>query len=160
MDDPPERDAAALPGMPAGAEHHLVLSLAATLDALTATQERLSAFLRRAGLAPRIVGRAELLLEELVTNVINHGGLAAPAAADLRLEAVAEPGGACRLTFEDPGQPFDAAAATPPGLPARLEDARPGGLGLVLLQRMASDLAYERLPTGRNRLTFRLAGAA
>ena len=157
MDDPPERDAAAAPGPSAVGDQRLVLSLAATLDALTGAQESLSAFLHAAGLAPRIVGRAELLLEELVTNVINHGGLAAPAEAVLHLEALAEPGGACRLTFEDPGQPFDAAAATPHGLPARLEDAQPGGLGLVLLQRMASDLTYERLPAGRNRLTFRLA---
>ncbi len=102
----------------------------------------------------RTVGRAELLLEELVMNVINHGALAEPESAVLTLEAEIEANGACRMTFEDPGRPFDPVSAALPGQPSRLEEARIGGLGLVLLRRMARELIYLRLPDGRNRLTF------
>lgn len=134
----------------------LVITLPATLEAIPPAQARLGAFLRARGAGARIVGRAELLLEELVTNVIRHGGLAAPEAARLTLAATIGPGQACRLVFEDPGRPFDPAAAALPDLPTRLEEARIGGLGLVLLQRMARDLDYVRLPDGRNQLTLLL----
>lgn len=131
-----------------------VVTLAATLLALPPAQERLAGFLRASGVPERTVGRAELLLEELVANVISHGELAAPKSAALSLEAEIEPDGACRLTFEDPGRPFDPVSAGLPGQPSRLEEARIGGLGLVLLRRMARELIYLRLPDGRNRLTF------
>ncbi|MBX9698862.1 MAG: ATP-binding protein [Acetobacteraceae bacterium] len=134
----------------------LCLALPATLAALPSAQARLAEYLRAAGLEERVVGRAELLLEELVTNVIRHGGLAAPESARLTLTAAIGPDRACRLVFEDPGEPFDPLAGTLPQPPRRLEDAPLGGLGLVLLRRMAQDLAYARLPEGRNRLTLRL----
>lgn len=143
-------------GTPGAAPAPLDLVLPASIDALPAAQQRLSAYLRAAGLPAKITGRAELLLEELVTNAIRHGGLADPAAARLSLQASILSSTACRLVFEDPGVPFDPTAASLPEPAARLEEARIGGLGLVLLHRMASDLVHERLPEGRNRITFSL----
>lgn len=134
----------------------LRLTFPVSVGPLPWAQAQLAGFLRdRGGQTPATIGRAELLLEELVTNVVRHGGVADPAA---RLSLTASIGcdRSCRLVFEDPGRPFDPAGAALPAPPARLEEARVGGLGLVLLRRMARDLAHERLPEGRNRLSFRL----
>lgn len=136
----------------------LRLTMPVGLAALPWAQARLAEFLRARGQPDRSIGRAELLLEELVTNVINHGHVSDPA-AQVSLLAAVEPDDGCRLTFEDPGQPFDPASARPAGRPTRLEEARIGGLGLVLLQRMAQDFDYARLPDGRNRLSFRISPA-
>lgn len=134
----------------------LDLVLPASIDALPAAQARLADYIRAAGLPAKIAGRAELLLEELVTNAIRHGGLADAAAATMSLRATIVSPTACRLVFEDPGAPFDPSAASLPEPAARLEEARIGGLGLVLLHRMARDLVHERLPEGRNRIAFSL----
>jgi anti-sigma regulatory factor (Ser/Thr protein kinase) len=135
----------------------LRLTFPVSVAPLPWAQAQLACFLRQEGRqAPAIIGRAELLLEELVTNVVQHGGVADPA-AQLSLLATLGPDRSCHLVFEDPGAPFDPVEAAVPARPSCLEEARIGGLGLVLLQRMARDLMHERLPEGRNRLSFRLA---
>lgn len=133
----------------------LVLRFPVQIGALAWVQRQAAEFLRGQGVADRLVGRAELLLEELVTNVINHGGVTDLMARFVVTLAV-EPNGGCRIVFEDPGRPFDPAAAVLPDRPTRLEEARIGGLGLVLLRQMADDLRHEARPGGGNRLSFRL----
>lgn len=136
--------------------HGLVLRFPVRIGALGWVQNQAAGFLRRQGVAEQLVGRAELLLEELVTNVINHGAVTDPAARFTVTLAV-QPDGGCDIVFDDPGRPFDPAAAVLPDRPARLEEARIGGLGLVLLRQMARDLRHETRPDGGNRLSFRLA---
>ena len=139
----------------------LTLTIEARSPDLAQAQARLAAFLHGAGLPGVLIGRAELLLEELVMNAIVHGGLAEPAMAPpLRLQAEAGPGAACRLVLEDSGTPFDPTAAALPDSAAGLQAARPGGRGLVLLRQMAQGLRYDRLPEGRNRLTVILEAGA
>ena len=140
----------------AGGARRLTLTIAPTVQGLAEAQAQLSAFLQGAALPDKLVGRADLLLEEMMMNVIKHGHIADPAAARVTLEAVTGPGVSCRLVFEDPGAEFDPTKPTLPLAAARLEEAPVGGLGLVLLRRMARDLAYARLPEGRNRLTLTL----
>jgi len=47
--------------------------------------------------------------------------------------------------------------APPDGLDVPLEQRRVGGLGLYILHGLATDLTYARTPSGRNRLSFRIA---
>jgi serine/threonine-protein kinase RsbW len=56
--------------------------------------------------------------------------------------------------IEDRGPPFDPRAAQPPARPGSLDDAVPGGLGLLLIRSFASEIDYETVPGG-NRLTLR-----
>lgn len=143
------------------AEPRLTLTIEARSPDLAQAQARLAAFLRGAGLPSGLIGRAELLVEELVMNAIAHGGLAEPAMAPpLRLEAEAGPGATCRLVLEDSGTPFDPTLATLPDSAEGLAAARSGGRGLVLLRQMARELRYDRLPEGRNRLTLVLGSAS
>jgi anti-sigma regulatory factor (Ser/Thr protein kinase) len=136
----------------------LRLSLAASAAGLAAAQPVLRAFLDEAGLAPAVADRAELLVEEVVMNVHMHG-FEDPAAAEVDLHAAVDPAG-CTLVFEDAGRAFDPTQGELAERPTQLAEAEPGGLGLVLLRRMATGLDYERLAAGRNRLTVLLGAPA
>ncbi|NMJ42897.1 ATP-binding protein [Roseomonas sp. JC162] len=128
----------------------LRLSIPASSAGLTAAQPRLRAFLDARGLPGGIADRAELLVEEAVMNVAMHG---AEDAATAQVDLLAEAGpDRCILVFEDAGRAFDPTAGELKERPLSLADAEPGGLGLVLMRRMTRELAYERLPEGRNRL--------
>lgn len=133
----------------------LHLRLAASAAGLAEAQPPLRAFLDESGVPAALADRAELLVEEVVMNVHMHG-FDDPAAAEVGLDVSAGPGG-CTLVFEDAGHPFDPTANDLAARPTSLEDATPGGLGLVLLRRLSSRIDYRRLPDERNQLTIVIA---
>ena len=94
---------------------------------------------------------AELVFEEVVANIINHGA-EPPRVLDVHviLEARAD---ALVLTFDDDGVAFDPRNRPAPA-PLRLDEDRIGGFGLVLVRHAAQSLEYERTAAGRNRLTI------
>jgi serine/threonine-protein kinase RsbW len=99
------------------------------------------------GLSSSRLADAELCLDELVTNVFRHG-----AAQTLRV-SVERAGADLEITIEDDGRPFDPTAGALPPLPHTLEEATPGGRGLLLVRSIAARLRYERRD-GRNRVTI------
>lgn len=133
----------------------LALAVRASASGLLEAQPRLRAYLDASGVPGGVADRAELLVEEVVMNAAMHG-FDDPDAAVVDLFVTAEPD-ACTLVFEDAGRAFDPTAGELRERPATLAEAEPGGLGLVLLRRMTRELAYERLPEGRNRLRMVLA---
>jgi serine/threonine-protein kinase RsbW len=98
--------------------------------------------------------RLNLVLEELFTNAVRHGGCKGVAdAVSIRLrpngpEIVAE--------YSDRGRPFDPSDASPPDLTASLEERRVGGLGLHFVRQMTRYFEYHRVDE-RNLITMRLA---
>ena len=88
-----------------------------------------------------------LCVEELAGNVLLHG-----AAAALRVTVDGPP---LRLLVEDDGPGFDPRAVPKPVLPGSLDEAQPGGLGLLLTRHYASGLTYERVG-GWNRVQVAL----
>ncbi len=113
---------------------------------LAETSLALGAWLTAQGAPEAGIGRVELVLEEVVMNIIMHGA-SAEGAARIQLAAQAQPG-ACDLRVTDNGPAFDPTTATPRADGASLDQAAPGGLGLVLLARYARGLGYRRLPGG------------
>jgi serine/threonine-protein kinase RsbW len=99
------------------------------------------------GLSPSRLADAELCLDELVTNIFRHGG-----ARTLRI-AIERAGAEVEIIIEDDGRPFDPTAAVLPPIAHTLEEATPGGRGLLLVRSIASRLLYERRD-GANRLTI------
>lgn len=90
--------------------------------------------------------RAETALEELLSNSIVHGGaLALPApvvwmSADSRLDGLL-------MRYEDPFAPFDPMAKIDEALHRtahRLEQRPAGGLGLLMVFRLADEFRYLR----------------
>jgi|1186.fasta_scaffold827013_1 serine/threonine-protein kinase RsbW len=143
------------PDPPANAAN-LAATLPGTLEAVTGWTEGVQAFCARHGVAARAASQAALVFEEILTNLVQHGG-----GAGLTLEASLEvTTGELRGEVVDDGAAFDPLQVPPPDLEATLEERAVGGLGIHLARTLTDDLAYERRE-GRNRLSFvkRLAQA-
>src|SRR5262245_47328544 len=132
-----------------------------TIRADTWDARRASVWLESASLAQGVpleqIVRLDHCLDEALANVIAHGGPTA-LASPVRLQlGVWRSNGACtaELSVADAGVAFDpshAASATMPR-PASLAEARPGGLGLLMIRRFSDDLSYRR-SEGCNHLTI------
>jgi anti-sigma regulatory factor (Ser/Thr protein kinase) len=140
-----------VPPEPAGT---LRLALPPTLAAVADAQAALRAWLAAAKAPPALIFNAELVAEEILANVVRHGGLANDALVSLEARQACD--GLC-LTVEDGGAPFDPRTVPEPPKPASLDQAVPGGLGLKLVRGMAAALAYERTAAGLNRFSVTLA---
>jgi anti-sigma regulatory factor (Ser/Thr protein kinase) len=105
-----------------------------------------------AHLPPAIRHGMRVALEEVVLNAAVHG-FAANASGAITVRLRVSPGSAA-LSVEDSGRPFDPSTVPVHHQPASLLEARPGGLGLVLLHHYCRDISYERV-ADRNRLIMR-----
>jgi sigma-B regulation protein RsbU (phosphoserine phosphatase) len=130
------------------------LELKSDLGELGRLADAIEAFADAHGLDPTAAGRLTIALDEVVTNAITHGALAAEAviAVELTLD-----GGDIVATVSDPGPAFDPLAAAPAvDIAAPIETRPVGGLGLFICRNLARKLAYTR-DGARNRLTLWLA---
>ncbi len=119
---------------------------------LALCSQALSDWLHAQGAPPNGVLRVELVLEELVMNIITHGGTALGAAPTIALQAEAS-AASCRLHITDNTPPFNPVTTPPRLTAASLEAEIPGGLGLLLLQRYSRNPHYEHR-AGLNQLSL------
>jgi serine/threonine-protein kinase RsbW len=92
--------------------------------------------------------RLAIVVEELVTNLYDHGGLNDEAVFTIELSLTTSD---LSLVLADPGEPFDP-------FPAKFDrpvSARGGGAGLNLVREWASQMDYESTAE-LNRLRLRL----
>jgi anti-sigma regulatory factor (Ser/Thr protein kinase) len=124
----------------------LELSIAADLPSLEQARLQVLAYLGHwNGIVrhPRTVYAIELVLEEWLSNVFRHG-----TASRVKVKVSVQPE-RIELRFEDDGPPFDPTERPQTALPPSLDEARPGGLGLFLIQHYAHAWRYAR-DSGRN----------
>jgi anti-sigma regulatory factor (Ser/Thr protein kinase) len=138
------------------------LTLPGTPDALRVLAEAITAFAVRQALTHDTSAAVHLALEEVVTNILVHGYGGRPGGS-IDVTVVVGPGEVV-ARVEDSAPPFDPRQAPAPDFVSPLEQRRPGGLGLFLVQRLMDGIDYERVGD-RNRLTLRkalpaVAGAA
>jgi len=107
----------------------------------------LGAILEARQISPELRYDVEVIFEELAGNIVRHGKPAGEIDVGLAFHSEVV------LTFEDDGAAFDPREQPAPPEPGSLEEARVGGLGLVLVRQICSRVEYERTPAGRNRLT-------
>jgi anti-sigma regulatory factor (Ser/Thr protein kinase) len=98
--------------------------------------------------------RLDMCLDEVLANIVSHGG---PTALDgdvlLTLQTQTEEGQrVANLLVSDLGMPFNPLLAPEKPLALSLDDAEPGGLGLVMMKRYADALGYRHVQ-GRNELS-------
>jgi len=92
-----------------------------------------------------------LVLEELFTNAVQHGGCEGMSAAvRIELKSLSE---GVFIEIADRGKPFDPTTTATPDLDTPLEMRQIGGLGIHLVRQIVRDLRYERVG-GWNRLTM------
>jgi serine/threonine-protein kinase RsbW len=131
----------------------LQLTLPDTRDAVEICRLAFKRYLEPLGPSEQALFRVELVQEECLMNIIWH---AFETDEEHSVQAnVHVEGNDIVLRFEDSGRPFDPTQAADPKLPTSLADAAPGGLGLMLVRKFASDIAYQRVDE-RNRLTVTL----
>jgi serine/threonine-protein kinase RsbW len=124
-------------------------------DLAVLDQNRLSlrGFLESERIDPHAIERVELAFDELVTNIVRHG-YADDLEHRIRVE-IRIAGNHIAMIFDDDGREFDPSAAPAPAKPQSIEHAQPGGLGLMLLRKMSSEIRYERIGA-RNRTYIRI----
>jgi len=132
---------------PADARRSFVGSVAG----IVAACEWLEATCHSAGVHPDTRYAVQVCAEELLGNIIRHGGRPSP-----RIEVdVAFSPARITLTVEDDGPPFDVSAALPHRIDRALDAIEPGGLGIQLIHSFASHIGYQRTGLGnRVILTF------
>ncbi|MES2496813.1 MAG: ATP-binding protein [Pseudomonadota bacterium] len=111
--------------------------------------EAAGSFCAEAGIEGAPAARLAIIIEELVTNIADHGGMAVGEMVELTLRRAE--GGPVSVVLSDAGIPFD-----PRGAPA--DEAIPdrgGGAGLNLVRSWAILRDYRR-ESGRNRLELEL----
>lgn len=132
----------------------LQLQVPAERQALEPTRLALLRFLEPWALGPRALFNIELVLEETLLNASLHA-FDGPGPHAVALQVQVQPD-AVRLQFDDEGRAFDPLQAAEPLRPASIADAQPGGLGLMLVRKLARSVEYRR-EGGRNRLTVTVA---
>lgn len=135
----------------------LELSLDNQREQLGPAQQRLAAFLVQQRVGDKALFACELVLEELLANFVFHA-FDDGHVHHMALQAQVKPG-EIELQFIDKGPAFDPTARPDPVQPASIDDARPGGLGLLLVRRWARRVDYRR-DAGRNVVTVVIANAA
>jgi anti-sigma regulatory factor (Ser/Thr protein kinase) len=132
-----------------------ILSFPATFDAYARAAAELRRMLEERGVNPRPRHHAELVFEEVVSNIIRHGcGDDPHCSVDVKVVLEA---GSVVLDFQDNAKAFDPRTHEPAALPESLDEAAGGGLGLRLVRKAAERIDYERTRENRNRLTVTIA---
>lgn len=131
------------------------LTISASGDEVRRASDWLDATCRRHEVPGEQVERLVLCLNEVLANVIVHGGSGARSApVRLTLEISVDGGsGKAGVTVSDAGVAFDPLSVPARTLPKSLDEASVGGLGLVMIRRCSDWLDY-RNEHGRNHLTF------
>ncbi|MFZ4540001.1 ATP-binding protein [Propionivibrio sp.] len=119
---------------------------------------RASAWLEQIGSELRVpsnqLERLDVCLNEALANLIFHGDSDDLAPVLLRV-GVRNDGGLSEasVTLIDSGPPFDPTSTTPKPRAASLDEAGPGGLGLMMIRSFSDALVY-RYTNGCNEFTF------
>ncbi len=105
-------------------------------------QSAIGEFSREQDWPPDIEFQVDLVLEELVLNVVNHGSRGGE--GEINIELVSDPE-AVIIDIIDDGRPFDPLTDAPePDTESGIEDRAVGGLGIHLVRTMMDDVTYRR----------------
>ena len=127
----------------------LNLNLESSLDSLGEIERAVAEFGAEHEWAADLLFHVQLVLDELATNVINHGYGAGGHDFQIMIESGPR---AVRIEVVDEAQPFDPLQDAPlPTTDASLEERQVGGLGVHIAKQLMDELKYRR-ENGKNRL--------
>lgn len=106
-----------------------------------AVNEEVEAFCEENDIPPNKLFAVQLIIEELVTNIINHGSNAQKSEViEISLSIQEE---AIRLAIRDNARAFNPLEAAEPDTGQTIEERDIGGLGLFLVRKKVKSLTYE-----------------
>ena len=123
------------------------LRFANELAGLAEVTEQVERFGAEQRLPANVVNAVNVVLDEAVSNAVNHG-YDAGTRGEITVRLRREPGGVL-VEVEDDGKPFDPLQAPPPDLTSPLEQRPIGGLGIHLIRNLMDEVSYARVG-GRN----------
>lgn len=91
---------------------------------------------KKADLSSKIANKAQIVVDEIYSNILLYSG-AKTAQVFCQIDSTQ-----MTLTFKDDGVPFDPLDAQDPDVSIGLDEREPGGLGLLMVKKMASELSY------------------
>jgi len=94
------------------------------------------------GIVDEMLFKIELVLEELLTNVINYGY--ASEKGDIEVGCALSSGTRFHLLIHDWGKAFDPLARKDPDITEGIDERPIGGLGIHLVRKMVDQMSYER----------------
>ena len=129
----------------------LSLNLESSLDVLGRIEEAVEAFGEENGWPPDLVFHVHLVLDELASNVINHGYETSENTFQITIQSAPE---AVTIEPVDQARPFDPLQDAPqPSIDASVEDRQVGGLGVHFVKQLMDEMTYKR-ENGKNCLTL------
>jgi anti-sigma regulatory factor (Ser/Thr protein kinase) len=118
------------------------LSMQNNLKDLAALMNQAGMFLESQSLPGTVVYKANLVMEEILTNVVKY---AFEDASEHEINVVLSvTDDDLAIRFEDDGREFDPLAVPPPVEKKSLEEADVGGLGVFLVRKSVSSIEYRR----------------
>lgn len=127
------------------------LNLESSLESLSEIEREVAAFGAEHGWPADLLFHVQLVLDELATNVINHGYGASGHEFQITIKSKPQ---AVRIEMVDEARPFDPLQDAPnPTTDASLEEREAGGLGVHIAKQLMDEMEYRR-EDGKNRLTL------
>jgi len=132
------------------------LTIKGELDELQRCSEWVAEASGRLELPANVAFSLDLCFEEAIANIILYGLKEAPEEDRDVVIRMGVDAGVLHVVIEDRGMAFDPTAAPDHEAPSDLDQAKIGGLGILLLRKFTKAMSYERTD-GRNRLALEFA---
>ena len=136
----------------------LRVSLANQMGEIRRINAALGDFLSEEGVPDRTIHHDKLVVEELVSNIVRYAFDEAAPGQRIEVDVRTEPR-RIAVTIEDSGRPFNPNDASLPTVLELIEENRVGGMGILLVKKLSSELTYAR-ENNRNRVRAIIERAA
>lgn len=119
-------------------------------DGLITLKDQLNFLSKRWKIMPKDTIQLNLVLDELITNIIDHGGGCSKCPIEIRMEKTSSH---FKIQLSDGGPPFDPTQCKSADVTLPLSKRECGGLGILFVRKFSDYCNYERV-NGKNIFQF------
>jgi serine/threonine-protein kinase RsbW len=127
------------------------LRMDAQLENLSAIRDFVEDAATRLHAAPAAIPNIVLAVDEMVTNIIEHGYRGQPGSIEIDVSTRED---ALIIQLRDQAPPFDPTIVPPPNLSIPFDERTPGGLGIYLTRKVMDDVQHRATAVHGNDLTL------